>query len=179
MEPQTLTLGRRSLHQLRSALERSLGVQAAPLLQEAGFASGEAMTGELQDYVREHFGVQRPQDLDEAFFGQALSGFFAARGWGALTVGDLGAAVVTVDAIQWAEAAPGGGPYPSCHLSAGLLADIFSRLAGGQFAAMEVECRSRGDHHCRFLLAGPETLTLVYERMTHGMSYQAALGVGG
>ena len=177
METQTLTLGRRSLHQLRSALERSLGVQAAPLLQEAGFASGEAMTAALQEYVHEQFGVEKLQDLDEAFLGEALSGFFAARGWGELVVGDLGAAVVTVDAADWAEAAPGGGPYPSCHISAGLLADIFSRLAGGQFAAMEVECSSRGDKHCRFLLAAPETLTLVYERMTHGMSYQAALGV--
>jgi hypothetical protein len=61
-------------------------------------------------------------------------------------------------------------------VSAGLLADVFSRIAGGQFAAMEVECRSRGDLRCRFLLAAPETLTLVYERMTHGMSYQASLG---
>jgi hypothetical protein len=42
---------------------------------------------------------------------------------------------------------------------------------------MEVECSSRGDKHCRFLLAAPETLTLVYERMTHGMTYRAALGV--
>ena len=52
METQTLTLGRRSLHQLRSALERSLGVQAAPLLQEAGFASGEAMTARAAGYVQ-------------------------------------------------------------------------------------------------------------------------------
>jgi hypothetical protein len=177
MENQTLTLGRRSLHQLRSALERSLGVQAAPLLQEAGFASGEAMTAELQEYVREHYGVEKAHDLDEVYFGDALSGFFASQGWGEVKVGDLGSAVMTVDAVGWAEAAPGGGPYPSCHISAGLLADIFSRLAGGQFAAMEVECSSRGDSQCRFLLAAPETLTLVYERMTHGMTYQAALGV--
>jgi predicted hydrocarbon binding protein len=177
METQTLTLGRRSLHQLRSALERSLGVQAAPLLQEAGFASGEAMTAALQDHVRKHFGVEKLQDLDESYLGEALSTFFSAQGWGMVTVGDLGAAVVTVDATDWAEAAQGGGPYPSCHISSGLLADIFSRLAGGQFAAMEVECSSRGDKHCRFLLAAPETLTLVYERMTHGMTYRAALGV--
>jgi hypothetical protein len=57
-----------------------------------------------------------------------------------------------------------------------MLADVFSRLGGGQFAAMEVECRSRGDGRCRFLLAAPETLTLVYERMTHGMGYAQALG---
>jgi len=175
-DTQTVFLGRRSLHQLRAALERSLGVQAAPLLQEAGFASGEAMTGALQEFVKARYGVDRMQDLDAGYFGEALSGFFSEQGWGELTVSPMGELVLLVDSSNWAEAAPGGGPYPSCHVSAGLLADIFSRIAGGQFAAMEVECRSRGDGQCRFLLAAPETLTLVYERMTHGMSYEASIG---
>jgi hypothetical protein len=173
---QTLTLGKRSLHQLRAALERSLGVQAAPLLQEAGFASGEALSDALQHWVQDNYSVDRPQDLDTAFLGEALSGFFADQGWGALTLGKLGESVITVDAPEWAESTPGSGQYPSCHVSAGLLADVFSRLANGQFAAMEVECRSRSDSRCRFLLAAPETLTLVYERMTHGMTYEQALG---
>jgi uncharacterized protein len=175
-ESQTLTLGKRSLHQLRAALERSLGVQAAPLLQEAGFASGEALSDELQRFAKERYGVDRLQDLDVQYLGEALSGFFASQGWGELSLGRLGDSVMTVDAPDWAESTPGSGQYPSCHVSAGLLADVFSRLAGGQFAAMEVECRSRGDARCRFLLAAPETLTLVYERMTHGMSYGQALG---
>lgn len=175
-ESQTLTLGKRSLHQLRAALERSLGVQAAPLLQEAGFASGEALSEELQRFAKARYGVDRLQELDMAYLGEALSGFFTAQGWGELSLGTLGESVMTVDAPEWAESTPGSGQYPSCHVSAGLLADVFSRLAGGQFAAMEVECRSRGDARCRFLLAAPETLTLVYERMTHGMSYGQALG---
>lgn len=176
METQTLSLGRRSLHQLRAALERALGVQAAPLLQEAGFASGEAVTTALQAYVKEHYGVDRVQDLDAQYFAEALSGFFSEQGWGQVSVSPMGQTVLLIDSSDWAEASPGGGPYPSCHISAGLLADVFSRLAGGQFAAMEVECRSRGDSRCRFLLAAPETLTLVYERMTHGLSYEASLG---
>jgi predicted hydrocarbon binding protein len=176
-EAQTLTLSRRSLHQLRMSLERAMGVQAAPLLQEAGFASGEAMTAALEAWVRAHHGVSQPQDLDAVYLGEALSGFFEAQGWGTLAVDRLGDSVVTVDADHWAESTPGTGQYPSCHVSSGLLADVFSRLAGAQFAAMEVECRSRGDARCRFLLAAPETLTLVYERMTHGMTYQQALGV--
>lgn len=175
-DSQTLTLGKRSLHQLRSALERALGVQAAPLLQEAGFASGEALSDTLQHWVQANYLVDRPQELDAEFLGEALSGFFADQGWGTLTLGKLGDSVITVDAPEWAESTPGSGQYPSCHVSAGLLADVFSRLANGQFAAMEVECRSRSDSRCRFLLAAPETLTLVYERMTHGMTYQQALG---
>lgn len=173
---QTIILGQRSLHQLRSTLERSLGVAAAPLLQEAGFASGEGLSAAFADWLRTRHDVPAPQELDAAFLGEALSGFFEANGWGALTVEPLGPGVLAIDAPAWAESIPGSGTYPSCHVSSGMLADVFSRLASGQFAAMEVECRSRGDARCRFLLAAPETLTLVYERMTHGMSYGQALG---
>ena len=34
-------LGRKVLHQLRAALERDTGLQAASYLQEAGFAGGD------------------------------------------------------------------------------------------------------------------------------------------
>ncbi len=172
-----LTLGRRSLHQLRAALERSLGVQAAPMLQEAGFASGEPLFGRYQAWLASEYGVASSQELDAAFLGEALSGFFAHEGWGTVTLSQLGGSAVVLDAPAWAEANPGAGPYPSCHVSSGVLADLFSRMSGGQFAAMEVECRSRGDAKCRFLLASPDTLTLVYERMVHGLSYQQGLGL--
>ena len=36
-------LGRKVLHQLRSALERDPGLQAASYLQEGGFAGGEEL----------------------------------------------------------------------------------------------------------------------------------------
>ncbi|HEX9754290.1 MAG TPA: V4R domain-containing protein [Gemmatimonadales bacterium] len=173
-----VTLGRRSLHQLRTALERTVGVHAATLLQEAGFASGEALYQALEQWIAERYRTERPQDLDASVLGEALSGFFSELGWGALTLEHLSDAVLQLDALEWAESSPGAGQYPSCHLSAGVLADVFSRLAGGQYAAMEVECRSRGDARCRFLLASPETLTLIYERMTHGLGYRQSLGLG-
>lgn len=179
----TVTLGRRSLHSLRNALERTLGTQSATVLQEAGFASGEALSQALGEWLRDRYGVGRAQELDAAFLAEALSGFFTDMGWGALELSSLSESVLLVESADWAESAPGHAPYPSCHLSSGVMADVFSRLAGGadggaQFAAMEVECRSRGDERCRFLLASPETLTVAYERMTHGMSYRQALGLG-
>ncbi len=177
LPPDTVALGRRSLHHLRAALERSLGVQAASLLQEAGFASGEAMFAAFEAWVGERYGVERAEALDGAYLGEALSSFFARQGWGSLTLERPTESVVVLEAREWAESAPGAGPYPSCHLSAGLMADLFSRMAGSQFAAMEVACRSRADEQCRFLLASPETLTLVYERMSHGMTYQQSLGL--
>ena len=52
-----VTLGPRVLQQLRAALERDTGLQAASYLQEAGFAGGEGLyaaygawlSGELRD----------------------------------------------------------------------------------------------------------------------------------
>jgi len=42
---------------------------------------------------------------------------------------------------------------------------------------MEVECRSRNDERCRFLTAAPDRLQEVYEAMTQGKTYEAALGL--
>ena len=44
-----LRLGRRVLHQLRSALERDTGLQASTYLQEAGFAGGEELYLEFRE----------------------------------------------------------------------------------------------------------------------------------
>jgi hypothetical protein len=40
---------------------------------------------------------------------------------------------------------------------------------------MEVECRSNGAARCRFLLGSPEVLGHVYQRLTTGVGYEAAL----
>ena len=174
--PECVTLGRQALQHLRLTLERQIGTSAASVLQEAGFASGESIYNAFEAWLGARYGVSRPQDLDAEYLGEALSAFFNELGWGTLTLGELGPSVMLVDAPSWAESWPGAAQYPSCHVSSGVLADVFSRMSGGQFAAMEVECRSKGDHHCRFLLAAPETLMLVYERMTHGLGYRQALG---
>jgi V4R domain len=91
----------------------------------------------------------------------------------------LGSAAIAVDAAAWAEAASGANlQYPSCFFTAGLLADFMGRLANTALAVMEVECRSRGDARCRWLLGAPETLTSLYERMSQGADYQTVLAAG-
>jgi predicted hydrocarbon binding protein len=171
-------LGRRSLQQLRTSLERDTGVQAAGYLQEAGFAGGEELFSAYSAWLAATYQVAQPAELDAQFLGDVLSRFFADYGWGALTVRPLGDAVLALDSIEWAEAADeGGAEYPSCHLSCGLLADFLGRMSEGTVAVMEVECRSRADARCRFLAGAPETLALVYERMSQGMGYGEALGL--
>jgi predicted hydrocarbon binding protein len=173
-----LRLGRRVIHQLRTALERDTGLQAASYLQEAGFAGGEELFDAFARRLRTAHGVERPADLDAQYLSEALSAFFAEMGWGSLTARPLGAAVLALDSAEWAEAMDEGrGEFPSCHLTCGLLADFFGRLSDGLVAVMEVECRSRGDARCRFLAGAPETLSSLYERMAQGSSYTAALGL--
>ena len=173
-----LRLGRRVIHQLRAALERDTGLQAAGYLQEAGFAGGEELYGEFSTWLRTVHGVERPGELDVKYLSEVLSEFFAAQGWGALTVQPLGPSVLALDSAEWAEASDEGrGEFPSCHLTCGLLADFFGRLSEGLVAVMEVECRSRGDARCRFLAGAPETLSALYDRMAQGSSYTDALGL--
>jgi predicted hydrocarbon binding protein len=173
-----LRLGRKVIHQLRAALERDTGLQAASYLQEAGFAGGEELFAEFTEWLAATRGVERPADLDAEFLGEVLSQFFAEHGWGALEIQRLGDAVLALDAAEWAEAADEGrGEFPSCYLTCGLLADFLGRLSDGPVAVMEVECRSRGDARCRFLAGAPETLSTVYDRMAQGSGYRDALGV--
>ncbi len=171
-------LGRRSLHQLRVSLERETGLQSAAYLQEAGFAGGEEVYSAFADWLNKTHGIDRASGLDIEHLAAVLSDFFQAFGWGTLATEPLGDAVMAIDSGDWSEALPGGAAmYPSCHFSSGLFADFFSRLSNGSVGVMEVECRTRGDARCRFLAGAPETLHVVYERMTHGLSYAQALGM--
>ncbi len=172
-----LRLGRRSLHQLRSALERDAGQQAAAYLQEAGFAGGEEVFAEFSEWLLGTRGVEHPGDLDAAFLTEVLAEFFSEQGWGTLSVTRLGPAMLALDAPDWAEAEDDGrSEFPTCHLSSGLLADFVGRLAGGLIAVMEVECRSRGEARCRFVAGAPDTLGALYDRMSQGAGYQEAVG---
>jgi predicted hydrocarbon binding protein len=173
-----LRLGRRVLHQLRSALERDTGLQASTYLQEAGFAGGEELYGEFKEWLLANRGVEDPGELDAEFFSETLSAFFADQGWGPLEARPLGDSVLALDSVEWAESVDtGGGEFPSCHLTCGMLADFFGRLSDDLVAVMEVECRSRGDARCRFLAGSPETLSTLYDRMAQGTGYAEALGV--
>ena len=170
-----LALGRAGLQQLHRSLAQHAGDQAVAVLQEAGFAAGEGLFEIYRDWLETEYGVNHPEDLDAALFTEALSAFFLAQGWGAVTITPL-AGALAVDSADWAEADPGTAEAPMCFFSTGMLADFLGRLSGEPVAVMEVECRSRNDGRCRFLSATTETLQRVYEQMTQGKTYEEALG---
>jgi predicted hydrocarbon binding protein len=177
-EHQCLGLGSRALHQLRASLERDGGIQAATTLQEAGVAGGEGLFSAFAGWLQTAYGVVQPGDLDATYLPDALRGFFSDFGWGNIAISDLSPAVMALDSEDWAEASPDqGSQYPSCHLTSGLLADFLGRLGQGSVAVMEVECRTRGDARCRFLVGAPESLSALYDRMARGLTYLEALGL--
>jgi predicted hydrocarbon binding protein len=171
-----LLIGRQTLHALRHALTRDLGDDAAVCLQEAGYAAGEQIYATFLRWLPEHTGVDDPDALDADALGEVISAFFAALGWGSVTLTQIGRAGIAITSADWAEAEPSAGAaLPSCYIASGLFADFVSRLADMPVAVMEVECRTRNEPHCRFLVGAPETMEAVYEAMMAGKGYASSL----
>lgn len=162
---------RDTLTALRTALMRDTGAAAAGYLQEAGYAGGEALFDAFRRWLAER-GKGAPETLSMGLFQREAADFFRHAGWGSLALGALDDAVATLDSDDWGEADPNvGAELPSCHLSSGMFADFFGRLADAPLAVMEVECRSRGDGRCRFLLGSTDVMQRVYEGMAGGEEY--------
>jgi predicted hydrocarbon binding protein len=160
----------RALHTLRDRA----GAQA---LQEAGYAAGETTYAAFARWLPAVASVDDPKDLAAPRMAEVLSRFFSSLGWGTVAAAPLAEAAFAVDSSDWAEAQPDAQlQYPGCYFTSGLLADFVSRIADSPLAVMEVECRSRGDAHCRWLVGSPETLTALYQHMAQGADYQHVLG---
>ncbi|MGQ0639943.1 MAG: V4R domain-containing protein [Gemmatimonadaceae bacterium] len=166
---------RSSLSALRNALLRDHGPEAASALQEAGYAGGDTVYAAFTAWLSERTDLDVSQ-LDVDAFQHRASEFFSEFGWGTLSVGAIDDAVATLDASDWWEADGDASlDAPGCHLTTGLFADLFGRLAGTQVAVLEVECRSMGRATCRFLVGSPEVLEYVYEEMSDGAGYRDAV----
>lgn len=171
-----VALTRDTLAGLRTALMRDTGYAAAGYLQEAGYAGGGALFEAFRGWLAAR-GAGAPESLSLDAFQQRATEFLRECGWGSLTVGDLHDTVATLDSSDWGESTPGAGlEHPGCHLSSGMFADFFGRVAAAPLAVMEVECRSAGAARCRFLLGSTEVLQQVYEEMSRGAGYEEAVG---
>ena len=170
-----LALSRASLTTLRAALLRDGGPAAAVYLQEAGYAGGDALWEAFTRWLAERSDFT-PDALDVDAFEARASEFFRDTGWGTLEIGAIGDSVATLDSGDWGEADPASAlDHPGCHLTTGMFADLFGRVAGSPVAVLEVECRSAGASRCRFLVANPEFLEQVYDEMSTGTRYDEAI----
>jgi uncharacterized protein len=172
---QMVALTRASLARLRAALVRDAGPAAATYLQEAGYAGGEALSASFAAWCHDR-GIDAPEDLDVSTFEQRASEYFRDAGWGSLSIGSLRDAVATLDSPDWGEADPDSAlDHPGCHLTTGMFADFFGRIADHPVAVLEVECRSAGAARCRFLIGSAAVMTQVYDAMGQGVGYEAAV----
>lgn len=167
-----------SLAALRQVLARDRSpAEAAEAARELGFLCGEGFHAALQGWLEQQpGGGTDPSELSADEFWPRLSAFFQSLGWGSLEFRQLHPGIASLTSEQWAEgAAVEGTRQPSCHFSTGMLADVLGRISGDELAVLEVECLSRGDRQCRFLLGGGEALGRLYEEMRAGEPFDAAL----
>lgn len=170
-----VAISRDALTGLRNALMRDTGYASAGFLQEAGYAGGGAMFEAFRAWLAMR-GTPEADALSVGAFQAEATEFFRECGWGSLAVGELHDTVATLDSTDWGEATPEAGlQHPGCHMSSGLFADFFGRVADAPLAVMEVECRSAGHERCRFLLGSADVLQQVYDGMAAGASYDAAV----
>ncbi len=169
-----LTMPHAAFGALRAALLRDVGGNYATYLQEAAYAGGEAQWASFAEWLAAR-GEGAPESLGLERFRSAAAEYFSECGWGAIGIGQEGA-VATVDAPDWHEADPAAQlPWPGCYYGTGMLADFFGRVAGEPLGAMEVECRSAGHAHCRWLVGSADVLGAVYDAMAGGASWDEAV----
>lgn len=143
-------------------------------LRDAGYIAGSSLFDAFSEWLDER-GERRPADLAEQQFGPLVSEFFSASGWGELEISSVSEAVMAIDAHAWCESDEDGGrEQPGCHVSTGLFAGFFGRLADAPLAVLEVECQSCGSNRCRFLMASLDVLQYVHEAMGRGIPYDRA-----
>jgi len=159
-----------ALAALRQALADDVGPDAAAhALRRAGHAAGDALLAILA--AGDGSEPNSLAELSEAEFWRRLSDHFAARGWGRLSHQAVHSGVGMLESPDWVEANPDfAAERPSCFFTTGMLANILAGVATRPVAMLEVECRSRGDLHCRYLFGAPETLRVVYDAAAAGPS---------
>jgi bacteriochlorophyll 4-vinyl reductase len=171
----TFSIAPASIHRLRRRLQASDPHASAVLLQEAGFATGEALYARWREQVHLRTTMEDPSWLDQEWFAPLFSELCHNLGWGKLEIETLGGYAIILSSSDWTEAEADTSSHPSCHFSCGCFAAFLTAQASAPLAVLEVECRSRGDDACRFLAGSTENLAAVYDLITAGGAWREAL----
>ena len=158
------------LSALHGAVSDSNAAVPPDAVRDAGFHAGAAMYDSFSTWLS-YRGEYGPESLEDGRFAALVSEFFAAAGWGEITITSLSDAVVAIDSDRWSEADAASG---GCLVTTGIFSGFFGRLAEAPIAVLEVECRSTGESRCRFLLGSGDVLGYVHEAMGRGIPYERA-----
>lgn len=155
---------------LGRAVESPASSVTVDSVRDAGFHAGQALFDAFTAWLAER-GEHTPDSLEDQRFGLLSAEFFGELGWGHMHLTPLSDAVMALDSDDWGEADHHGA---GCHVSTGLFAGFFGRVADAPIAVLEVECRSGGLGRCRFLLGSVDVLGYVHEAMGRGIPYDRA-----
>ncbi|MDP9177269.1 MAG: hypothetical protein M3O61_06270 [Gemmatimonadota bacterium] len=167
-----------TLRELRGATLASLSAgpsgeaDAVDALREAGYAGGQAIYEAFEQWIAEEPSAASGDppsapDLTLEEFGDRAARYFRAAGWGLVEFHgnpDENVADVLVQNC-WEADGSAEETAPSCHVTTGMLAAFFGRLAGYPVSVMESECSSMGADRCRFLLGNSEVMTSKWEEL--------------
>lgn len=156
---------------LSSSAANAGGIDGVDALRAAGYAGGEAVYDAFEQWLAEEQEAgaanRAAPELTLQEFGEQTARYFHAAGWGRVDFNathEEGVASLTMDQC-WEADADGSEPTPSCHVTTGMLAAFFGRLAGYPVSVMEIECCSSGADRCRFLLGNSEVMAFKWEQL--------------
>ncbi len=158
-----------TLRRLRSAvLANADSSTAVAALREAGYAGGESIHSAFESWLAE-FNSNAGSDAGDIAlekFGERASDFFRNAGWGNVQFShDEDDGVAIVDITDCWEGANESGEDPGCHLTTGMLASFFGKIAGYPVAVLETECCGGDDSRCRFVMGNAEVMTHKWQEM--------------
>jgi hypothetical protein len=155
---------------LGKAMESPASAVTVNSVRDAGFHAGQALFDAFTSWLGER-GERTPDTLDDVRFGVLADEFFTELGWGSFRLTSLSDSVMTLDSDDWGESDIHG---TGCHVTTGMFAGFFGRVADAPIAVLEVECRAGSEGRCRFLLGSVDVLGYVHEAMGRGIPYDRA-----
>lgn len=184
LTPRLIGVGIATLRELRagvlsSASASDAGADAVRLLREAGYAGGDAIFEAFEQWLAEVGPDSRSgeaetdasgtgaSDLSLAGFGERASRFFRDAGWGEVTfTGREDDGVAEVGIVDcWESSGEAEGTMPGCHVTTGMLAAFFGRVAGYPVAVLETECRGSGGSRCCFAMGNADVMNYEWEKL--------------
>jgi predicted hydrocarbon binding protein len=155
-----------TLRELRAAVLRGSDPDSAVgSLREAGYAGGDSVYEAFEQWLEAGGEPTGAGDLLLSDFGERIGDYFRAAGWGEMTFSSdesEGIAVVDIDSC-W-ESSSSGEEAMGCHVTTGLLAAFFGRVAGYPVSVMETECSEGG--RCSFVLGNSEVMQYRWESLS-------------
>jgi hypothetical protein len=156
---------------VRAAARGGGGAPAGGALRDAGYRAGGALLPAFAAWLAVR-GEPSPEQLPEERLGPYLSGYLEELGWGHLTMGPAGGALLQVRIHAWAEA-PGAEGRP---VTTGLLAGVLGAVADAPLGVLELPPpRTGAPGDGRFLVGAAAVLQRIHAALVRGDGVEAAL----